>query len=173
MSTWHAVGVGHVRTRERDLGDVEHRIEHRAAPGGGRTGVDDEHPRLGDDRELLGPVAVEHVMRRPVEHPAVGIAMRGNSAVHGGTGCLWVEAVAGQRGELSERREERGRIGGAAQLFQHDRQFDCVLRIRQLGPARVDVGLPQRCRIDTVLGDATDQGRRTLLGHRVPHGLLP
>jgi hypothetical protein len=74
---------------------------------------------------------------------------------------------------LGQRREERGRIGGAAQLLEHDCQFDRVFRIGQLGPARIHIGLPQRARIDAVLGDAAHQRGRALLGDGVTDGLLP
>ncbi len=83
-ATWRArsaIGVarrsvsGDLHTGERDLGDVEHRVEDRAAPGDRLVGVDDEHAGVGHDREPVGPIAVEHVTRRAVQHPAVGVAV--------------------------------------------------------------------------------------------------
>ena len=137
------------------------------------SGVDHEHTGGGDDREPLGAVAVEDMMRGAVEHPAVGVAARGDAAVDRRTRPLRVEAVARQRGELGQRRQERRRIGGPAEFLQHDRQLDGVLGVGQLRPARIDVGLPQRRRVDAVLGDAAHQRRRALLGHGVTYGLLP
>ncbi len=101
------------------------------------------------------------------------VAVRGDPVVDRGAGTLGVEALTHQRGELRQRRQERRRIGGAAELLEHDRQLDRVLRVGQLRPARLDIGLPQRGRIDAVLGDAAHQRRRALFGHRVAHGLLP
>ncbi len=137
------------------------------------AGVDEEDAALGDHREPFGPVGVEDVSGRPVQHPAVGVAVGGDAVVDRRTGLLRVEAVAGERRELRQRRQERRRIGGAAEFFEHDRELDRVLRVGQLGPARIDVGLPQRRRVDAVLGDLAHQRRRALLADRVAHGVLP
>ena len=112
-------------------------------------------------------------MRRSVEHPPVGVAMRGDAAVYRGARVLRVESVACERCELGQRRQKRRRIRRPAKLLQHDRQLDRVLRVGQVCPAGIDVGLPQRCRIDTVFGDAANQRGRALFGHRIAHGLLP
>ena len=109
----------------------------------------------------------------PVEHPAVGVAVGGDAVVDRRTGLLRVEAVTDQRRELRQRRQERCGVGGAAEFFEHDRELDRVLRVGQLGPTRVDVGLPQRCGVNAVLGDLTHQRRRALLSDRIAHGVLP
>ncbi len=137
------------------------------------VGVDEEDAAVGDDRKPLGAVGVEDVACGSVEHPAVGVAVGGDAVVDRRTRLLRVEAVADQGRELRQRGQERRRIGGAAELLEHDRELDGVLRVGQLGPARVDVGLPQRRRVDTVLGDLADQRRRALLAHRVADGVLP
>ena len=137
------------------------------------VGVDEEDAAVGDHGEPLGPVGVEHVACGAVEHPALGVAVGGDAVIDRRAGLLRVEAVADQRRELRQRRQERRRVGGAAQLLEHDRQLDGVLRVGQLRPARVDVGLPQRRGVDAVLGDLTDQRRRALLADGVAHGVLP
>ena len=56
--------------------------------------------------------------RGSVEHPAVGVAVRGDPAVDRGARPLRVEPVAGQRRELGQRRQERRRIGRPAELLE-------------------------------------------------------
>ena len=137
------------------------------------VGVDEDPAAVGDHGEPLRPVGVEHVACGAIQNPAVGVAVGGDALIDRRTGLLRVEAVADQRRELRQRRKERRRVGGATEFFQHDRELDRVLLVGQLRPARVDVGLPQRCRVDSVLRDLTHQRRRALLPHRVTHGVLP
>ncbi len=137
------------------------------------AGVDEEDPALGDHREPIGPVGVEDVSCRSVEHPAVGIAVGGDAVVDRRTRFLRVEPVADKRRELRQRGQERRRIGRAPQFLEHDRELDRVLRIGQLGPAGVDIGLPQRSRVDPVLGHLPNQRRRALLADGVAHSVLP
>ena len=165
--------VGHPHVDERHLGDVQHRIEDRAAPRGDLVGVDDENTGLCNDREPLGSVTVEDVPGGAVEHPAVVDPVRSHAVVNRRARLSGIEPVTGQRGELRQRRQKGCRVGGPPQFLQHDRQFHRVFRVGQLGPTGVDVGRPQRRRVDPVLGDAANQRRRALLGHRVAHGLLP
>lgn len=165
----HPGGVGHPDGVERDIGDVEHRIEDRAAAADGDGGIDDEYTGVGDHREAVGAVAVEYVPRGPVEYPAFGVADGADPVVDRRTRLLRIEPAGGERRVLRHRREERRRVGGAPHLLAHDRQLDGVLRIGQLRPARVDVALPQRRRIDPVLGDFADQRGRALFGDRVTH----
>ncbi len=167
------LGVGQPHIGERHVGDVQHGVEHLAAPDGHLSGVDEEDPAIGDHRQPFGPVGVEDVSSRPVQHPAVRVAVSGDSVVDRGARLLRVEPVADERRELRQCGQKRRRIGGAAEFLEHDRELHRVLRIGQLCPARVDVGLPQRRRIHSVLGDLADQGRRALLSHRVAHGVLP
>ena len=152
---------------------MQHGVEDLAAPDGRIGGVDQEDAALGDDGEPIGPVGVEHVTCRSVQHPAVGVAVGRNAFINGRTGLLRVEAVADQRRELRQRRQERRGIRGAAKFFQNDREFDRVLRVGQFGPPCVDVGLPKRRRVDSVLGHLANQRRRALFSHCVAHGVLP
>ncbi len=165
--------VGQPHPVERDVRDVQDRVEHLAAPDGDFVGVDDEDAAVGDHGEPLGPVGIEHVLCGAVEHPALCVAVGRHAVIDRRTRLLRVEAVAHQRRELRQRRQERRRVGGAAQLLEHDRQLDGVLRIGQLRPARVDIGLPQRRGIDAVLGDLADQRRWTLLADGIADGVLP
>ena len=154
VSTWTRSVSGTCVPGERDLGDVQHRIEDRAAPGDGLTGVDDEHARLGDDRELLGAVAVEHVMRRSVEHPAVGVAVRGHSAVHGRAGLS-----AGRTG-----RRPAGRTGSASPGTGSDRWRGPALRarspVRPRSPGRSARSSPHRRRSSTAASGRHRSRRR-------------
>ena len=118
-------------------------------------------------------VAVQHVPGRTVEHPLVTVPVRRHPAVDGGPGCVRVEPIRRQRRELAHRRQERGGIGGASQLLQHDGQLDGGLGLAHLGPAVLYVGLPDRGRVDAVFGDPSDQRRWTLLTDGVAHGFLP
>ena len=64
------LGVGQPDAGEGHIGNVQHRVEHRAAPDGHRAGIDEEDPALGDHRQPFGPVGVEDVSCRSVQHPA-------------------------------------------------------------------------------------------------------
>ena len=75
------LGVGQPDACEGHVGDVQHRVEHLAAPDGDLAGVDEEHPAVGDHRKPIGAVAVEDVSCRSVEHPAVGVAVGGDAVV--------------------------------------------------------------------------------------------
>ena len=156
---------------------MQHRVEHGAAPPGQllsrAVGFEHEHRGIGDHRQPFRAVAVQHVPRRAVQHPLLALPVRGDPAVDRGAGCPRVEPVTDQRGELAHGRQERGGIGRPPQFFENDRQLDGIRRVTQLGPAVVDVGLPDRGRIHAVLGDTPDQRRRTLLADGVPHGFLP
>jgi hypothetical protein len=112
-------------------------------------------------------------MGRPVQHPAVGVAIGGDPAVDRSAGVLRVEPVADEWRELGECGQERGRVGGPAELLEDDCEFDGILGIGELGPTGVDVGLPQRRRVNAVFGDTAHQRGRALFGDGVTHRLLP
>jgi hypothetical protein len=110
----HPVTVGHPDLVKRQVGHVEHRIEHRFAPRRKQTGVNDEDPGLGHHRYPVYPIAIENVAGGAVQDPTIGIPPRGDSAVHGGAGLIRVEPLADQRGKLAQRCQERSGVGGAA-----------------------------------------------------------
>jgi hypothetical protein len=135
--------------------------------------VHQKNAGVGHDGESFSTVTVEDVMCGAVEHPALGVAVRGHSAIDGCACLRRIETIARQWRELGQCGQERRRIGGTTEFLEHDRQLDGVLRVGKFRPARVDVGFPQRCRINAILGYAPHQRRRALLGHGVSDGLLP
>src|SRR6202000_3100476 len=127
----------------------------------------------GHHREPVGAIAVEHMARRAVQNPTFAVTVCGHAVIHGGTGLVRVEPITGERRELAHRRQERGGIRRVPQLLEHDRQLHRTVRLAQLGKTLVQIGLPERARIDAVLGDATHQRGRTLLCDEVANGVLP
>jgi hypothetical protein len=108
-----------------------------------------------------------------VEHPRIAVPMRCHPTVDGGPGCPRVKPIRRQRRKLAHRRQKRGRIGGPAQLFQHNGQLDSGLGVAHLGPAVLHVGLPDRGRVDAVFDNTSDQRRWALLADGIAHRFLP
>ena len=161
----------HPRTtgRRRAAPGRRHRPDGRVTP----AGVDDEHSGIGDHREPVGAVAVEHEARRAVENPPLGVAVRGDTAVD--RGARLASGRTGRRpaartGSSSPRTaSDRSR----GQVPRADGQLDDALGPGKLRPTLIDVPLPQRAGVDAAFGDLPNKGRWALFRQRLSDRLAP
>src|SRR6185437_10019916 len=148
-------------------------IERHEPTGNHLAGVDDEDPRCGGDRESLCAITVQDEPGHAVEEPPVPPTARCDSVPDGRAGTRRVVPIAGQWGELSERRQKRRRICRATHFLQDEYEFNQVVGIGQLSPTLIAVPPPEVVGGRASLRDLANQGRRALLGYRLPDRLAP
>ncbi len=133
------VGLLDAQPVEGHFGDVQNRVEHIASPRGDAwrlcriddSAVDHEHPPAGVTTRSA------RRDRRPARTstcppaPSLSAPIGADPPVvdRRPPGLRRVEALSGQRRELRQRRQERGRVGRPAEFLEHDGQFDRVLRV--------------------------------------------
>jgi hypothetical protein len=137
----------------RDVRDVPPLVERAGPLGGDLCGRDDPDAVIGQERDLAGPVRVEDILARAVEHAGARARVHAG-IVRAGTACARVVCAAcagaavcagagfrqpaGRGKEPGRRGQEGRRIRDVAEFLHDDGQLDR----RCLQPAQLQVGRP-------------------------------